>query len=127
MAEAPQELVELARDWLNAGLNRDTDFIRRFSHAEDDGFVHTIASPPGAHFTLDEFASHLGEVPPRYSVESQPRGFVHGDMAYMVDFPTIDMRHDGVLDGRHTLVMRRVEGVWKVVHSHISEGVDRQL
>jgi hypothetical protein len=47
---------------------------------------------------------------------------VHGDTAWLVDFPKIDMLAEGVFDARVTTVMLRVDGEWKLAHNHLSEG-----
>lgn len=127
MAVAPPELIAFAREYLERALARDVEYVRRHSYVEDPSAIHAIASAPGAHLRLDELVAHLGEAPPRTALESSPRGFVHGDVAWIVDLPKVDMRHDGILDGRITMVMLRVDGEWKVTHQHLSEGVTRVL
>ncbi|WP_162795681.1 nuclear transport factor 2 family protein [Nonomuraea lactucae] len=127
MEQAPIELRELATAWLRAGLSRNTDFLREHSHTPEGATVHTIASVPGGSLGLGSLLDHLDEAPPRELVFSSPEGFVHGDTAWFFDDAKVDMLYDGVLDMRFTIVFVRVDGAWKAVHSHLSEGVVREL
>jgi ketosteroid isomerase-like protein len=124
---APAEVLALATDWLNAALRRDAAFVLAHTHEAGEGAVVTIASAPDSNLTLSELVAHLSEFPPRFSVTSQPHGFVDGDLACTVDLPRIDMLDDGVVQACHTLVMHRDGDGWKVVHSQVSEGVHREL
>lgn len=127
MPVAPQEVLDLATAWVHAGGVRDTAYIAAHSHTEDDAAVHTIASGPGAGLPLSVFLEHLGDVPPRESSGSSPSGFIHGDVAWVTDLIQSDLLYDGVIDVRCTVVLVRVEGQWKVTHTHVSEGVARQM
>ncbi|NUH40148.1 nuclear transport factor 2 family protein [Streptomyces samsunensis] len=127
MHAAPQEILDLARDWVYAGGMRDVEFIKAHSHTEDPDAIHTIASGPGACLSLSSFLEHLGEVPPRSSSGSNASGFVHGDVAWVTDVIQSDMLHEGIIDIRCTVVLVRADGEWKVTHSHVSEGVKREV
>ncbi|MET7992688.1 nuclear transport factor 2 family protein [Amycolatopsis sp. NPDC005232] len=126
MAKAPDEVVNLVKDWLAAGHRRDVEFITKHSHTEDEDFVHTVASGPDGALTLAQFLDHLRQYQPREVLVSDPQGFVHGDLAWIFDSPRVDLLDEGVIDARFTAVLRRVDGDWKVVHAHLSEGVPHQ-
>ncbi|WP_033288664.1 nuclear transport factor 2 family protein [Amycolatopsis jejuensis] len=126
MAPAPEEVLTLAKEWLAAGHRRDTEFIAAHSWTEDDNFVHTVASGPDSALSLGDFLQHLREYDPREVVLSNPRGFAYDDFAWVFDTPHIDLLDEGVLEARFTAVLRHVEGEWKVVHAHLSEGVAHQ-
>ncbi|MGP4017845.1 nuclear transport factor 2 family protein [Saccharopolyspora sp. 5N708] len=123
MATAPAEVVNLVKEWLAAGHHRDIEFITAHSWTEDENAVHTVASGPDGGLTLERLQGHLGEYEPREVVASNPQGFVHGDFAWVFDTPTIDLLDEGLIDARFTAVLRRIDGTWKVVHAHLSEGV----
>lgn len=127
MKAATSELRELATDWLRAGFARDTEFLRRHSFSADPAVTHTIATVPGGSLALGPFLDHLDEAPPRELVHSDPRGFVHGDVAWLVDECTADMLWDGLVDMRFTIVFVRMDGIWKAVQAHLSEAVVREL
>lgn len=127
MQKAPKELHDLATAWLRAGLARDTGFLRAHSHTADDAAVHTIASVPDGSLPLGPLLDHLDEAPPRELVYSAPVGFVHGDVAWFFDDAKVDMLWDGILDMRFTIVFVLLDGTWKAVQTHLSEGVVREL
>lgn len=126
MAPAPPELLQAVRNWLEAGHRRDVDYIAAHSHEEDPDFPHTVTSGPDGALTLTQFLDHLRAHQPREVVTTSPRGHVHGDFALVYDEPKIDLLEEGTIDARFTAVLRRIEGVWKVVHAHLSEGVPHE-
>jgi SnoaL-like domain len=119
---APPEVLELSSRWLRAHLNRDAEFIREHSASPDSSTIHTIASFP-LELTLDEFLERLQPSPTRLEVSSDPVGFVNGDVAWVIDLPKVHLPRDGVRQARQTTVLVNENGAWKVVHSHLSEGV----
>jgi hypothetical protein len=126
---APRELLAFSARWMEAGLNRDLDFLRAHSATPDPAAVHTIpGTPAGPGLTLAQFLTHLSEVPPRYTVTSSPHGYViDGAAAWTTDYFTVDMLQEGVLEGRYTAVLALIDGDWKVVHAHMSEPVSHQF
>jgi hypothetical protein len=126
---ASPEVLELSARWMEAGLTRDLEFLRAHSATPDPSAVHTIpGTPAGRGLTLEEFLSHLSEVPPRYTVTSDPHGYlIDGQAAWTTDYFTVDMLDEGVLEGRYTSVLVLIDGEWKVVHAHMSEPVSHQF
>lgn len=145
---APQEVLDLATEWVYRGGMRDTQFIDQNSWTPRSDVVHTFTSSPESNLSLADFVAHLGDVPPRSSettdsatkVEEQEgqasaarptdtsiTGFVAGDTAWTTHLIVADMLQDGKIEVRCSVVMLRLDGVWKVVHCHVSEGVFRDL
>jgi hypothetical protein len=81
----------------------------------------------GVEFHAEELLAHLGQYDPCEVIGSAPTSFVHGDIAWVVDFPQVDVKSDGNIHLRITVVLLRVDGEWRVVHSHFSEGVAHEL
>lgn len=127
MEAAQPEVLDVARNWIIRGHMRDGEYMANAAFPVPGSTVHTIASAPDSNFTVDQLVSHLGDVVPcPVMTDESAEGFVHGDMAWVYAFPKIDVKRDGVIDLRYTVVLYRVDGDWKVVHSHLSEGVPHQ-
>jgi ketosteroid isomerase-like protein len=52
-------------------------------------------------------------------------GFVAGDFAWFTDHANGVLPDGHEIGIRTTLLMRRIDDHWKVVHFHVSEGVER--
>jgi ketosteroid isomerase-like protein len=127
MAVAPAEVVTLARDFLAAAVARDTDFIAAHAHDAEDARFFVIGSPPNEHWTLPGMVAHLKDFPPTTFLRSEPSGWAVGDAAWVTDFAENELPDGEILQTRATVVLLRVEGMWKVVHIHLSEGVPHEL
>lgn len=123
MESAPSEVTDVAREWLEAGHARDGVRLASLSWEVAPDALHTFASAPDSNLSLTELLSHLTEVIPCYLVDSAPTGFVTGDFAWVTDTPRVEIPGETVISLRVTVVLQRREGVWKVVHGHLSEGV----
>jgi SnoaL-like domain len=119
---APPHVLDLATRWLHAHLNRDAEFIRENSASPDSRKIHTIASFP-VELTLDEFLERLQASSARIEVSSDPFGFVAGEVSWVIDLPSVHLPGDVTRRARQTTVLVEEAGTWKVVHSHLSEGV----
>lgn len=120
---APPEALTLSTQWLRAHLDRDAEFIRANAATPDDAAVHTIGSFP-LEVTLAKFLDLLeASEPAGVQIESHPFGFVRNDVAWLTDLPRLRMPSGETRQARQTIVMVKSEGAWKVVHSHLSEGV----
>lgn len=64
----------------------------------------------------------------RVDLDQLPHMGVHRrDVAWVTDTIECDMLYDGIIDIRCTVILVRVDGEWKVAHSHVSEGVVREM
>jgi SnoaL-like protein len=127
MPVATPELVDFSRRYLTALVARDTKYLSDTSLDEPDCRYLGIGSLPDEQWDLPHLLSHLAEFPPTTLVGSEPTGYYNDDVAWMVDFPGCELPDGSVLPLRITLVLRRVDGGWKAVHWHFSEGVARSL
>ena len=127
MPAATPELIDFARRYLAALVARDTEFLATTSFDSDDCRYLGIGSPPEEYWDLDQLISHLGDFPPTRFVGSEPNGYCAGDVAWLTDFPGCELPDGTVLSMRITLVLLRIDGDWKAVHFHVSEGVARSI
>ena len=127
MPNATPELIEFARNYLAALVARDTEYLADTSLDGEDCRYSGIGSLPDEQWDLQDLLAHLSDFPPTRFVNSQPSGFYIDDVAWLIDFPGCELPDGRVLAMRISLVLRRVEGKWKAVHWHVSEGVARSL
>ena len=114
---------EAAVRYLNACVMRDSEYILANS-ASDGTYTGTTSgcSPPQS---LEEIVSHLRGLKKAGWQKLDPTGYVAGDFAWFTDHAKGVLPDGEEIGIRTTLLMRRVDGQWKVVHFHVSEGVDR--
>lgn len=127
MTPAPDDVIALGRDFLLACVARDADFIVKHSHDTPGEPFLVIGTPPGEHWTVEMMVEHLGPMPPTTFVNLQPTGHVYGDTAWLTAFTDLDLPNGMRLQTRATIILLRSEGEWRVVHIHLSEGVEREL
>ncbi|MDQ0212987.1 nuclear transport factor 2 family protein [Arthrobacter bambusae] len=124
MEIASQEVIRVASDWIMAGHARNGPLLASLSEELDPLSVFTFASASNSNLTLQELLGHLTDVIPCPVTESKPSGFQEGDLAWVVDNPNVDIPAAGKTSIRITVVLHRSGGEWRVVHGHLSEGVD---
>jgi ketosteroid isomerase-like protein len=114
---------EAAVRYLNACVTRDADYIAENS-ATDGSFtgITSGCSPPQS---LEAIVSHLRGLKEAGWSELDPTGYVAGDFAWFTDHARGVLPNGQEVGIRTTLLMRRMDQRWKVVHFHVSEGVDR--
>ena len=120
---AEGEVYEAAVRYLEACVTRDCEYIAA-SSVTDGSFTGTTSgsSPP---LSLEEIVSHLRGLKKAGWSQLHPTGYVAGDFAWFTDHAAGMLPNGEKIGIRTTLLMRRLEGRWKVVHFHVSEGVDR--
>lgn len=125
MAKTTPEMNKLFVDYLGYLVGRNVDKIAEFGSDDDVmGYVAFHSEGP-VNWSLEEAVEYIRPMKPSATPPFEPVGYYDGDFAWFVGMPR------GVLpDGtevviRVTMIMRRVDGQWKVVHWHVSEPVDR--
>jgi SnoaL-like domain len=121
---ASQEVLHAATRYLEACVTRDADYIA--ANSVDDGSFWGIGSAPGPGWNLQETVEHLRGLKKAGWSGLKPQGFVAGDFAWFTDYAKGVLPDGEQLDIRVTLVMRHLGERWKVVHFHVSEGVQRE-
>ena len=121
---ASQEVLHAAARYLEACVTRDADYIA--ANSVDDGSFWGIGSGPGPGWNLHETVEHLRGLKKAGWSGLNPQGFVAGDFAWFTDYAKGILPDGKQLDIRVTLVMRHLGKRWKVVHFHVSEGVQRE-
>ncbi len=122
---ADAELVALAVKWLQACTERDTAYVEAHGLAEPaDAF--TCIGSAGEPFGLQPFAEHLRGLKPAGWNGLAPEGWVRGDTAWFTGSAQGLLPSGEPLLIRISVVMLRVGDVWKIIHCHVSEGVDRE-
>lgn len=122
---AEAELNELACRWLQAGVERDADFVLAHSVVSPEAAFATIGTALSP-FSLEGFAQHLRELKKVAWGGMSLTGYRQGTAAWFYG-----MEH-GVLPWgqelliRISLMMIYTGGAWKVCHCHISESVERE-
>jgi SnoaL-like domain len=125
--KADQDLVEVARRYLEACVTRDADYLAANSIDDPQGSFSGINSSPGPGRGLPDSVAHFRELPRVKWSGLSPEGFVAGDFAWFTDYAKGVLPSGQELDIRVTLLMRRVDNAWKTVHYHVSEGLARKL
>jgi ketosteroid isomerase-like protein len=120
---AEGEVQDAAVRYLTACVTRDVDYIAANS-ATDGSFTGTT-SGCGQPQSLDEIVSHLRGLKKAGWSQLRPTGFVAGDFAWFTDHANGVLPDGNEIGIRTTLLMRRIDDGWKVVHFHVSEGVER--
>jgi hypothetical protein len=114
---------EAAVRYLTACVTRDADYIAANS-ATDGSFTGTTSgcSQPQS---LDAIVSHLRGLKTAGWSQLHPTGHMAGDFAWFTDHSNGVLPDGKEIGIRTTLLMRRIDGQWKVVHFHVSESVER--
>lgn len=124
MEIASQDIVRVASDWIRAGHARNGPLLASLSQEVHPDAVFTVASAKDANLTLQQLLGHLKDVIPCPVTNSNPAGYMEGELAWIVDNPSVDIPGAGKVSIRITVILHRSAGEWKVVHGHLSEGVD---
>jgi hypothetical protein len=122
---ADQEVIEAALRYLDACVTRDAAYVAANSIDDPAGSYSGITTGPGPAQGLQEIVDHLKGLKPVKWSGQHPKGYVVGDFAWFTDYAKGIIPSGQALDIRATLLMRRVGKDWKVVHFHVSEGVQR--
>lgn len=122
---ADKEVIDAALRYLDACVTRDAAYVAANSIDDPTGSYSGITTGPGPGSTLQETVDHLRGLKPVKWGGLNPRGYVVGDFAWFTDYAKGIIPSGQELDVRATLLMRRVGSDWKVVHFHVSEGVQR--
>ena len=122
---ADAALAELAAKWLRACAERDAAYVEEHSVAEPAEAFRCIGSA-GEPFPLRAFADHLRGLRPAGWSGLAPEGWVRGDTAWFTGSAQGLLPSGEPLRIRISLLMLRLEGAWKTVHCHVSEGVERE-
>lgn len=129
MATTTREMNDFAKDYFAACLARDVEYIA--AHTIEDEESEYLGVHSGLHIdrSIADSVEAIGPLPPASCVNSNPRGWVIGDVAWLVDFPHGVLPNGEALPDpvRVTFVMRKVRGEWKMAHWHLSESVTRDL
>jgi hypothetical protein len=114
---------EAAIRYLTACVRRDADYVAANS-VTDGSFTGTTSgcSPPQS---LEEIVGHLRGLKKAGWSELHPAGFTAGDFAWFTEYTNGVLPNGQEIGIRTTLLMRQVGEAWKVVHFHVSEGVER--
>jgi hypothetical protein len=124
--KADKAVIDAALRYLDACVTRDAAYVAANSIDDPAGSYLGITTGPGPGNNLQETVEHLRGLKPVKWGGLNPKGYVVGDVAWFTDYAKGIIPSGQQLDVRATLLMRRVEGVWKVVHFHVSEGVQRE-
>ena len=129
MAATTQEMNDFAKEYFAACLARDVEYIA--AHSVEDEESDFVGFHSGAHIdrSIADVFESIGPLDPASCVDSNPSGWVIGDVAWLIDFPRGVLPNGEALPDpvRVTFVMRRVAGEWKMAHWHLSESVERDL
>ena len=120
---ADGEVQDAAVRYLTACVTRDADYIA--SNSATDGSFTGTTSGRSSPQSLDEIVSHLRGLKKAGWSQLHPTGFVAGNFAWFVDHAKGVLPDGNEVGIRTTLLMRRIDDEWKVVHFHVSEGVER--
>jgi len=129
MATTTQAMNNFAKKYFAACLARDVDYIAAHTvEDEESGFIGFHSGKTIDRRIADTIAS-IGPAPPASCINSAPRGWMVGDVAWLIDFPTAILPNGHKLPDpvRVTFVMRKVKGEWKMAHWHLSESLPRDL
>lgn len=127
--EPSSELREKLLALYDAMSSGDADAVEAFYSLEAGGvFVGTDASE----FWTDAH-QHNADVRPffdgaygRFEFRADnPLALTEGTVGWTIDRPSIRLPDGSTLATRLTLVWRREDGTWRVVHSHISMGANQ--
>jgi len=125
MAKTTQAMNDFARDYFAACLARDVKYIAAHSIEDDETGYTGFHSGKTVDRDIHDSVVSIGPHPPASCIHSAPYGWMIGDVAWLVDFPTgLLPNGDQIPDPiRVSFIMRRVKGEWKMAHWHVSESV----
>jgi len=129
MAKTTQAMNDFAKEYFAACLARDVNYIAAHSIEDDDTGYTGFHSGKTIDYSIADSVASIGPAPPASCINSAPYGWMIGDIAWLVDFPTGVLPNGEPLPDpvRVSFVMRRVKGEWKMAHWHVSESVSRDL
>ncbi len=129
MAATTQEMNDFAKEYFAACLARDVEYIA--AHSVEDEESDFVGFHSGGHVDrkIADIYESIGSHEPASCVDSNPSGWMVGDVAWLIDFPRGVLPSGEALPDpvRVTFVMRRIAGEWKMAHWHLSESVERDL
>lgn len=126
MAIATPEMIELCDQNMRACAQREVGWIAENSFEDEEaGFVGIHTTPGPVDYSIQQAVDALGPVAKALSLDVKSQGWYIGDVAWFVSFFTGQVPDGEQFVVRGTTVMRRVNGVWKIAHWHVSEEVDR--
>lgn len=120
VTSASAELIDAAIRYLDAAIKRDVDYLAANS-SNESGSYSTFSSGHNGYYDLQGLLDHLRPLAPADFSKWEPfDGFVAGDFAWFAGMGFALMPNGDKHPVRVTVLMRHVDGVWKVVHSHLS-------
>jgi ketosteroid isomerase-like protein len=96
------------------------------TYISDDADVPVIIGTGSAEWIvgkqaiLDAFAQQFRDSPGVRFVPGEMHWHEEGDVAWVAERPTLVLPQEGRLEARHTAVLRRERGDWRLVSSHLS-------
>lgn len=125
MPKTTPEMNKLFTDYLDYLVARDVKKVEELG--SDDAVMGYIGfhSEGGADWSLKGALDHIRPMKPSVVPPFEPTGYYEGDFAWFVGIPKGILPDGTEIIVRVTMIMRRVNGVWKAVHWHVSEPVDR--
>ena len=124
---APQHLIETAHKYFTALIRRDVEYLVANSIDEPGDAYCGINSVPGGLHSLSSTIDHLRSLPPAKFIDLTLSGYTAGEFAWLSGAGFGVIPSGEKLAVRVTLVLYLADQVWKVVHYHVSEGVDRYV
>lgn len=125
MAKATPELTKFFVDYLDALVRRDVDYVEKHGSDDDDMNYIGFHSEGTINWDLQDALRCIAPMNPSAIPAFEPVGFSEDNFAWFVGVPRGIFPDGTEVVVRVTMIMRRVNGEWKVVHWHVSEPVDR--
>jgi len=122
---ADKALTEFAKQWMVSALGRDGKFVNANSIDAPAGSFLVFGTSGEKGHGLQGFVAHLDELKPLTWTEMTADGYVVDDFAWFTGTAQAPLPGGDMAKTRFTLVMRKVDGAWKVTHCHLSEPVPR--
>ena len=125
MPKTTPEMNEHFKKYFNYLVVRDVDAAEKLSCDDEVMGYIGFHSEGGVNWSLQEAMDHIRPMKPSAVPDYEVTGYYEGDFAWFVGIPRGILPDGTEVVVRITTIMRRVDGVWKGVHWHVSEPVDR--
>lgn len=124
MAIASKEIIDAAENFIRYACQRKADLVDVTAYEDDEAsFTCFHTSPKAPNEDIKSLSDYLRTAPIADAYNFNSEGWYIGDFAWVIGTLLGHCPDGADLDVRHTTILRHINGEWKVVHLHLSEGV----